>query len=138
MLYCVFNQINAALVSIRDFFQKHKKIFLPPIFWLHFVWWPFHLIFMYTCCVFRMCLYILYINVPNELFLSVVCRQWCHESRGDRVCWLFWSECVWLGVKSHTPSEWITVNHSCCLNMFTIPHTFHSWYVTHGLQSSDQ
>ncbi len=25
MLYCIFDQINAALVSIGDIFQKHKK-----------------------------------------------------------------------------------------------------------------
>ncbi len=40
----------------------------------------------------------------------------------------------WMCVKSHTPSEWITVNHSSCRDMFTIPHTFHGWYVTPGLQ----
>ncbi len=25
--YCIFDHINAALVSIRDFFQKHKKTY---------------------------------------------------------------------------------------------------------------
>ncbi len=34
--YCIFNQINAALVSIRDVFQKKKvktKILIIPNFW---------------------------------------------------------------------------------------------------------
>ncbi len=25
--YCIFDQMNAALVTLRDFFQKHKTIF---------------------------------------------------------------------------------------------------------------
>ncbi len=28
LFYCIFDKINAALVSIRDFFQKHQKILL--------------------------------------------------------------------------------------------------------------
>jgi len=26
MIYCIFDQINAALVSKRDFFQKHENL----------------------------------------------------------------------------------------------------------------
>ncbi len=32
--FIVFLIKNAALVSIRDFFQKHKKIYIIPTFWL--------------------------------------------------------------------------------------------------------
>ncbi len=31
--YCIFGQINEALVNIRDFLQKHYKILLTPNFW---------------------------------------------------------------------------------------------------------
>ncbi len=31
---CIFAQIHVALVSIRDFFQKHKKIWPTPNFWM--------------------------------------------------------------------------------------------------------
>ncbi len=33
LFYCIFVQINAALVSIRCFFQKHKKIWPFPSYW---------------------------------------------------------------------------------------------------------
>ncbi len=29
--YCIFNQINAALKSRRDFFQKHKNLIYPKL-----------------------------------------------------------------------------------------------------------
>ncbi len=110
MLYCVFNQINAALVSRRDFFQKHKHIF-----WLHTLF-DGHFTFMYTCCVFRKCLYILYINVPDELFLSVVCWQWCHESRGDG--------CFGVNVCEVTHSVWVDHSESQLLSGH-VHHTSH-------------
>ncbi len=32
LFYCIFDQINATLVSIRDIFQKHEKVIPTPIF----------------------------------------------------------------------------------------------------------
>ncbi len=33
VFYCIFHQINAAIVSIRDFFQEHKKIVIIQFDW---------------------------------------------------------------------------------------------------------
>jgi len=37
-LYCIFDQINVALVSIRVFFQKHKKNLINPTTAVWFTW----------------------------------------------------------------------------------------------------
>jgi len=37
LFYCILDQINAALVSIRDFFRKHLNIFPTPNFLTFFL-----------------------------------------------------------------------------------------------------
>jgi len=33
IFHCIFDQVNAPLVCLKDFFQKHKKYLPTPNFW---------------------------------------------------------------------------------------------------------
>ncbi len=77
--YCIFNQINATLVSIRTFFQKHSNLPDPLLFLivlncttLTFCFWAFCLV---DCCP---DLSSGWFGPENERCDGLQCRKLCH------------------------------------------------------------